>query len=84
MDDERRNPIDSGSKVKVNVGTLCIRPYGHNTDYTPVYVQSHSNITIRLWMILAETQLILGHGVIGQGQLCPPPCEGMPRFALSG
>ena len=28
--------------------------------------------------------MILGHGVIGQGQLCPPPpCEGMPRFALS-
>ena len=28
--------------------------------------------------------MILGHGVTGQGQLCPPPpCEGMPRFALS-
>ena len=29
-----------------------------------------------------ETLLILGHGVIGQGQLCPP-CEGMSRFELS-
>ena len=30
-----------------------------------------------------ETLLILGNGVIGQGQLCPPPpppCEGMPCF----
>ena len=24
VDDERRNPIDFGSKVKVNFGTLCI------------------------------------------------------------
>ena len=28
------------------------------------------------------TLLILGQGVECKGQLCPP-CEGMPRFALS-
>ena len=33
-------------------------------------------------MIKGGPLFILGHGVIGQVQLCPP-CEGMPRFALS-
>ena len=42
------------------------------------------NSTRKLWMIRGGTLLILGHRVKGQGQLCPPPpCEGMPRFALS-
>ena len=68
----------TGSKVKVNFGTLCIRPCGHDTDY------SFCPITFRcrVWMMMGETLLILGHGIIGQGQLCPP-CEGMPPFALS-
>ena len=56
-----------GHGVKVNFGTLCIRPCGHNT----VYVQSISNFTCRLWMMKGETRSILGQGVIGQGQICP-------------
>ena len=50
--DERRNPIDeepywfwvTGSKVKV--GTLCIRPCGHNSDYSfcPITFKLHMHI----------------------------------------
>ena len=43
-----------------------------DTIQTTVYVQSLSNFTCRLWMMKGETLLIFGHGVIGQGQLCPP------------
>ena len=43
--DERRNPIDFGSKVKVNFGTqsLCIRTCGHNTDcsFCPITFKHH-------------------------------------------
>ena len=37
VDDERRNPIDfrsTGSKVKVNCGTLCIRSCEQDSDYS--------------------------------------------------
>ena len=57
----------TGSKVKVNFGTLCIRPCGHDTD--AVFAQSLSNFTCKLWMMRGGTLLILGHGVKGQGQL---------------
>ena len=67
MDDERKNSIHSGSNVKVNFGTLCIRPCGHNTDYN--FSQSLSNFTRRLWIMRGGPLLIL---VIGQGELCPP------------
>ena len=53
-----------------------------DTIATTVLDQSLSNFTCKLWMMKGGTLLILGHGVIGQGQLCSP-CEGMPRFALS-
>ena len=33
VDDERRNLIDYGSKVKAIFGTLCIKPCGQDTDY---------------------------------------------------
>ena len=37
-----------------------------------VFAQSlNSNFTGKLWMMRGGTLLILGHGVIGQGQLCP-------------
>ena len=55
------------SKLKVNIGTLCIRPCGHDTDYS--YSQSLSDFTCKLWMMRGGTLLIFGHGVIGQGQL---------------
>ena len=41
------------------------------TTYTTVSVQSLSNFLCRLWMMRGEPLLILGHGVKGQGQLCP-------------
>ena len=46
MDDERRNPIDTGSKVKVNFGTLRIRPCGQNTDYSfgPITFKLHMSV----------------------------------------
>ena len=56
----------TGSKVKVNFGTLYIRPCGQDTDFS---VQSLSNFTCKLWMMRGGTLLILGHGVKGQGQL---------------
>ena len=53
MDDERRDPFDfsvTGSKVKVNFGTLCIRPCGHDTDYR------FSPITFRLHMQVVDDE----------------------------
>ena len=32
--EKKENLIDLGSKVKVNLGTLCIRPCGHDIDYS--------------------------------------------------
>ena len=57
----------TGSKVKVNFGTLCIKPAG--TIQTTVFAKSLSNFTCKLWMMRGETLLILGQGIKGQGQL---------------
>ena len=55
------------SKVKVNFGTLCIKPCGHDSDY------SFCPLTFKLYIHIHHdergTLLILGHGVKGQGQL---------------
>ena len=53
----------TGSKVKVNFGTLCMRPCGQDTDY------SLSPITFKLHMMRGGTLLILGHEVKCQDQL---------------
>ena len=50
VDDERRKPIDFGSKVKVNLGTLCIKPCWHNTDY------NFSPITLKLCMEVVDDE----------------------------
>ena len=42
------------------------------TIATTVFAQSLSNFTCKLWMMRGGTLFILGHGVKGQGQLCPP------------
>ena len=70
----------TGSKVKVNFGTLCIRPCGHNTDH------SLSWITFKLHMSLLDD---MGGNPIdfgSQGQRSSsilPTCEGTPCFALA-
>ena len=75
--------INCGSQGQRSRSTLAFCVYGLvGTIQTAVYVQSLSNFTCKLWMMRRESLLILGHGVIGQGQLCPPPSEGMPSFAL--
>ena len=50
VNDERRNPIDFGSKIKVNLGALCIKPFGPNTDY------SFSPITLKLCMDVVDDE----------------------------
>ena len=63
VDDERSTLLilGQGSKVKVNFGTLCIRPCGHNTDYTccspitdiiPLQQpwRGYSNVAARVWL----------------------------------
>ena len=55
----------SGSKVRVNFGTLCIKSCGHGTDY------SFCPITFKLHMYIVHDErrnpkLILGRGVKGQ------------------
>ena len=47
--DERRMPIDfnvTGSKVKVNFGTLCIIHCGHNSNYSfcPITFKLHMHV----------------------------------------
>ena len=71
LDDERRNPIDYGSRVpyrsrstlalyvQVLVGTIA----------TTVFAQSLSNFTFQLCLMRGGTLLIMGHGMKGQGQL---------------
>ena len=71
----------TGSKVKVNFGTLYKRPCGQDTDYnsspitlnvriqTTIVVQSLSNLTCKCWMMRGGNILILGHGVKDQSQL---------------
>ena len=50
VNEERRNRIDFGSKVKVIFGTLCIKPFGHNTD------DSFSPITLKLLMEVVDDE----------------------------
>ena len=50
VNEERRNPIDFWSKVKVILGTLCIKPFGHNTDY------NFSPITLKLFMEIVDDE----------------------------
>ena len=48
----------TGSKVKVNCDTVCIRPCGHDSDHS--FAQSLSNFTCKLWMLRGRTLLIFG------------------------
>ena len=70
MDDERRNPIDFGSRGQRSRLTLalCVKDLV-GTIATTDFAQSLSNFTCKLWMMRGGTLLILGHGVKGQGQL---------------
>ena len=60
--------------------TLCIRPCGHNTDY------NFCPINFKLHMLVMDNE---GRNPIDLGsrgdrsRSTLPPCEGMPRFALS-
>ena len=60
--------LDQGAKVKVNFGTLYIKPCGHDTDC------SFYPITFKLHMQVVDDErrnlFLLHHGVKGQGQLC--------------
>ena len=72
----------TGSKVKVNFCTLCIKPCGHDTDYsfTPITFKLHMSV------VDGEKRNPIYFGPQGQmpwSTLAPPPCEGMPRLALS-
>ena len=60
----------TGSKVKVNFGTLCIRPCGHDTDYSfcPITYKLHMHIHHDV----RRNPIDFGSRVKGQGQLCPP------------
>ena len=70
MGDERRNPIDFGSRGQRSRSflSLCVQ-YLVDTIQTTVFVKSLSNCTCRLWTMRGGTLLIWGHGVKGQGQL---------------
>ena len=61
-----------GSKVKVNFGTLCIRPCEHDTDY------SFCPITFKLHMYVVDDKknpIDLGSKVkVNFGSLCIGPC----------
>ena len=75
MDDEKRNPIDFGSRGKSQLGTLCIRLW--DTIQTTVYSQPLSNFTCKLCMMRGGTLLIWGHGSkvnVNFGPLCLRPC----------
>ena len=48
VDDERRNPIDFGSRGQRSTLALCIKPCGHDTDY------SFCPITTKLQMHIAD------------------------------
>ena len=52
------------------------------TIATTVFAQSLSNFKCTFARMRGGTLLILGHGVKCQSKLWPP-CEGMPRLALS-
>ena len=55
-------------------GCLCgsVPFYLVDTIATSVFAQSLSNFTCTFTMMRGGSLLILGHGVIDQGQLCPP------------
>ena len=80
---ERRNPIDfgsRGSRVKVNFGILYIKPCGHDSDY------SFCPITFKLHMHIRhdERRNPVDYGSRGKrSRSTLAPCEGMPRLALS-
>ena len=57
------------SKVKVNFGPLCIRPCGHNSDYSFCPITFKLRMHNHHDMMRGGTLLIWGHGVKGQGQL---------------
>ena len=67
VDDERRNPIDFGSRGQRSRSTVTL--YLVDTIATTVFAQSLSNFTCKLCMMRGGTLLILGHWVKGQGQL---------------
>ena len=81
MDDERRNPIDFWSQVKVNYGTLCIRPCGHDSDY------SFCPITFKLHMYVVDDErrnpIDLESKVkVNRGTLCIRPCGHDSDYSL--
>ena len=76
--------LGHGSKVKVNFGTLCIGPCGHDTDY------SFRPITFRLHIQVVDDErrnpIDFGSCLMGsydRSSSTLPPCEGMPHFGLS-
>ena len=84
--DEKRNPIDFGSRGQRSrstlalFGTLCIRPCGHNSDF------SFCSITFKLHMQIHhdDRRNPIDFGSRGhRSRSTLSPCEGMPRFALS-
>ena len=71
MDDERRNPIDSGSRVKVNFGTMYIKPCGHDSDY------SFCPITFKLRMQVVDDERRNPIDFRSWGQRSAPELEGI-------
>ena len=70
----------TGSKVKVLFCTLCIRSYGHNTDHIFFSNQFQtSHVGYGWWGGNPIDFWSWGH----RSRSTLPPCEGMPRFALS-
>ena len=63
-EDESNCVLVTGSKVKVNFGTISIRHCGHDRL---VFAKSLSNFTCKLRVMRGGTVLIMGHGVKGQG-----------------
>ena len=65
--DERRNPIDLGSRDQSLRPTLALYVLDLvDTIQTTVFAESLSNFIFTLWMIGGGTLLILGQGVKGQ------------------
>ena len=69
MDDERRGPIDFGSRDQRSKSTLalCVLDLVDTIPTTDL-AQSLSDFTCKLWMMRGGTISILGHGVKGQCQ----------------
>ena len=89
VNEERWYPIDLGSKVKVILGTLCIKPFGHNTDY------SFSPITFKLLMEVVDDErrslIYFGFDIgfnskfkvkVNFGTLCIKPCRHDTDFTM--